>query len=307
MQKIRFWIRKYFAFSQRETTGFLWLLALMTILLALPFLFKPKPKAYNNTRDRETLDSLAVILDNREESRTKTFRNKKATVALKPFNPNELTEQEWIAFGVKPWLAKRVLNYRQKVGDFKAKTDVQKIYGLPDSVYQRLAPYLLLPETARNATFPDEKTATYDKPKFENRRQPFRLQAFDINSADTTELKRIRGIGSKLSVRILTYRDRLGGFVSEEQLAEVFALKPEIIDSLRKYTYVENDFSPKKINLNSVTFEELKTHPYLKYNQSRALIAYREQHGPFRTIEDIKKIKLMDETTFTKLRPYLAL
>ncbi len=308
MNKIRFWIRQHFNFSQRETSGFLVLLVLMALFLVLPFFIKPQPKPYDLTKDQQLLDSLSAVLDTREEIRKSTFYAKKPTVSLRPFNPNELSEQEWINFGMKPWLAKRILNYRRKVGDFKSKADVQKIYGLPDSVYQQFAPYLLLPETSENARdFAGKTAATYDNRKFESAKKPFKLQAFDINLADTTELKRIRGIGSKLSVRILKYRDRLGGFTSEEQIKEVFGLPPETLDSLRKYTYVENDFSPKKISLNSVTFEELKSHPYLKFNQSRAIIAYRDQHGQYQKIEDIKKIKLMDEATFAKLRPYLAL
>jgi competence protein ComEA len=308
MQKVRLWIRKKFAFSQRETSGFLYLLGLMLILMLLPFLFKPGSEPYNSARDREMLDSLAVLLDDVEEARRSTFAAKKPTVALKPFNPNKLTEQEWIAFGVKPWLAKRILNYRSKVGDFKSKAEVKKIYGFPEEVYAHLAPFIMLPETAENDKgFTGKSNRNYESRNFEASRKSFKLQPFDINLADTAELKRIRGIGSKLSQRILTYRDRLGGFTSEEQLNEVFALQPEILDSLRKYTYVENDFNPKKINLNTVTLEELKTHPYLKFNQSRAIIAYREQHGPYQKIEDIKKIKLMDEATFAKLRPYLAL
>lgn len=308
MKKLRFWIRQYFGFSQRETSGFLVLLVLMTLFLILPFFLKPQPEPYDPTYDQKVLDSLAVILDDREEVRRSTFYAKKPAVSLKPFNPNALSEEEWIAFGMKPWLAKRILNYRKKVGDFKSKADVQKIYGLPDSVYQKFAPYILLPETAENArVFASKTPGSYDNRNFESTKKAFRLQAFDINLADTTELKRIRGIGSKLSQRILKYRDRLGGFTSEEQLQEVFGLQSETVDSLRKYTYVENDYVPKKINLNTVTFEELKSHPYLKFNQSRALIAYRDQHGPYQKIEDIKKIKLMDEATFAKLRPYLAL
>lgn len=308
MQKIRFWIRKYFAFSQRETSGFLYLLALMLILLLLPFLFKPKTEPYSSTRDQEMLDSLALLLDDVEEARRSTFAAKKSTVVLKPFDPNRLTEQEWISVGIKPWLAKRILNYRSKVGDFRSKAEVKKIYGFPEKVYAQLEPFILLPETAENSTaFAGKSNKSYENRSFESNRKSFRLQPFDINLADTAELKRIRGIGSKLSQRILKYRDRLGGFTSEEQIKEVFGLQPETLDSLSKYTYVENDFRPKKINLNTVTLEELKTHPYLKFNQSRALIAYREQHGPYQKIEDIKKIKLMDETTFVKLRPYLAL
>lgn len=308
LNKLRFWIRQYFGFSPRETSGFLVLLVLMAIFLILPFVIKPKPEVYNPAKDQQTLDSLALILDAREETQRSTFYAKKPSVSLRPFNPNELTEQQWIDFGMKPWLAKRILNYRKKVGDFKSKAEVKKIYGLPDSVYQKFAPYMLLPETAENARDLAGKTdRTYEDRKFESAKKSFKLQAFDINLADTTELKRIRGIGSKLSARILKYRDRLGGFTSEEQIKEVFGLQPETLDSLRKYTYVENDFNPKKINLNAVTFEELKTHPYLKFNQSRAIIAYRDQHGPYQKIEDIKKIKLMDEATFSKLRPYLAL
>jgi competence ComEA-like helix-hairpin-helix protein len=308
LRKVRLWIRQYFGFSQRETSGFLWLLLGMALLLILPFFLKPKPEPYDIAKDKQVLDSLAVILDAREETRRSTFYAKKPAVSLKPFNPNHLSEAEWIAFGMKPRLAKRILNYRTKVGDFKSKADVQKIYGLPDSVYQKFAPYILLPETAENAKdFAGKSAGNYEDRKSGIAKKPFKLQAFDINLADTTELKRIRGIGSKLSVRILKYRDQLGGFTSEEQLKEVFGLQPETVDSLRKYTYVENDFNPKKINLNNVTFEELKSHPYLKFNQSRALIAYRDQHGPYQKIEDIKKIKLMDEATFAKLRPYLAL
>ncbi len=308
MRKLRFWIRQYFGFSQRETSGFLILLVLMAIFLVLPFLIRPAYEPYNSARDQQILDSLALILDDREETRRSSFSSKSTTVALRPFNPNALTEQEWIAFGMKPWLAKRILNYRNKVGDFKTKADVKKIYGLPDSVYQRFAPFILLPETVENGSFSNEKTAgNFENRKAEPAKKTFKLQAFDINLADTTELKRIRGIGSKLSIRILKYRDQLGGFTSEEQIKEVFGLQPETLDSLKKYTYVENNFNPRKINLNAVTLEELKTHPYLKFNQSRALIAYRDQHGPFQKIEDIKKIKLMDETTFAKLRPYLAL
>ncbi|KAA9331195.1 ComEA family DNA-binding protein [Adhaeribacter soli] len=308
MQKIRLWIRKNFAFSQRETSGFLYLLGLMLFLMLLPFIFKPRTEPYNSARDQEILDSLALLLDDVEEARRSTFSAKKTSFKLKPFDPNELSEQEWTAMGVKPWLAKRILNYRSKVGDFKSKAEVKKIYGFPEEIYAQLAPFIMLPETTENdREFAGKSNRNYESRNFEAGRKSFKLQPFDINLADTSELKRIRGIGSKLSQRILKYRDRLGGFTSEEQLKEVFALQPETLDSLRKYTYVENDFSPKKINLNTVTLEELKTHPYLKFNQSRAIIAYREQHGPYQKIEDLKKIKLMDEATFAKLRPYLAL
>jgi competence protein ComEA len=309
VKRIKLRIRQYFGFTQRETNGFLALLLCMAVFFILPVLLKPKAEPYASLRDQAKLDSLALLLDNEVEAARPGFPGKKATVSRHPFNPNAFTEQDWVAFGIKPWLAKRILNYREKVGDFRSKEEVGKIYGLPDSVFRQLHPYILLPDKApeKLGKYAEGKENKPAERSFGAAKKTFRLQPFDVNLADTTELKKIRGIGSKLSVRILKYRDRLGGFTSEAQLTEIFGLQPETLDSLRKYTYVENDFEPQKIRLNSVTLEELKTHPYLKFSLARALIAYRDQHGPYQRIEDIKKIKLMDEPTFAKLRPYLAL
>ena len=81
MNKLRFWIRQYFGFSQRETSGFLVLLVLMAMFLILPFFIKPKPEIYNPTHDRQILDSLTAVLDAREEIRRSTFYAKKPTVS----------------------------------------------------------------------------------------------------------------------------------------------------------------------------------------------------------------------------------
>jgi competence protein ComEA len=309
VQQFRFWIRQYFGYSQRETNAFLALLSLILLFFISPLLLKPKVEPYSSAQDQKKLDELAALLDDEVEANRKTFSDKNTIVSLHSFNPNELTEKDWVAFGIKPWIAKRILNYRQKVGDFKSKEEVGKIYGLQEEVFQQLYPFILLPETSsgNGRDFAGKGNYASENRNFSNAKKAFRLQPFDMNLADTSELKKIRGIGSKLSARILNYRDRLGGFTSEEQLQEIFGLQPETLDSLHKYTYVENDFEPNKINLNSVTIEELKMHPYLKFNLSRAIIAYRDQHGPYQRIEDLKRIKLMDEATFNKLRPYLAL
>jgi DNA uptake protein ComE-like DNA-binding protein len=238
VQQLRFWIRQYFGYSQRETNSFLALLLLMLLFLVLPFIFRPKAEPYSDTADQAKLDKLAALLDDEVEAARPKYESKVA-VALRPFNPNKLSEQEWIAFGIKPWLAKRILNYRQKVGDFKSKAEVGKIYGLPEEVFQRLYPFILLPDEAGNAIDYAGKSNAYpENHTYSNTKRAFKLQPFDVNLADTTELKKIRGIGSKLSSRILMYRNRLGGFTSEEQLTEIFGLQPETLDSLRKYTYV---------------------------------------------------------------------
>ena len=315
MRKIKLWIRRYFGFSQGEVNGFLWLISIMVLLTAAPFLFSKlsgSDDTFGSPSDRQTLDSLIAQLELKQPAPGKREFNVPA-VALRSFNPNKLTAAEWQAFGVPKYLALRIINYRNKVGDFTYKAELGKIYGLPDSVFQRLYPYIALPEEKPGRTNPGSGYAS-NRPapnpawnNSSNKKERFILAPFNINTADTTQLKQIRGIGSKLSARIIKYRNSLGGFESLSQLQEVYGLQPAIIDSLGKYTYVQKTYDPAKISLNSATVEELRAHPYISPNVARAIVAYREQHGRFERLEDMQKIKLVSEELYQKLLPYLAL
>ncbi|MCJ8163997.1 helix-hairpin-helix domain-containing protein [Pontibacter sp. E15-1] len=315
MKKIRHWIRRYFGFSQGEVNGFLLLIGTMVLLTAAPFLFHTLRKpAFTGTTpaDRQTLDSLVAQLEAVQPEK-RPGRYKMPMVALYPFNPNKLTVEEWQAFGLPKYLAQRILNYRSKVGDLSYKAELGRIYGLPDSVFQRLYPYIQLPETrpAKNRRSQWTAGRGHPIPEFDRDRNPprakFILAPFNINTADTTQLKQIRGIGSKLSARIVKYRDGLGGFHQVAQLTEVYGLQPEIIDSLQKYTFVPDVYTPRQLHLNTATADELKAHPYISSNVARALVAYREQHGHYQQLEDIRKVKLVTAELFEKLRPYLQL
>ncbi len=314
MKKIRHWIRRYFGFSQGEVNGFLLLIGTMVLLTAAPFLFHTlRTPASNGSdpADRQSLDSLVAQLESVQPAQ-REGRYKVPMVALHPFNPNNLTVEEWQAFGLPKYLAQRILNYRSKVGDLSYKAELGRIYGLPDSVFQRLYPFIQLPETRPAKNRRSQWTAGRSRPlpeydRASRPREKFILAPFNINTADTTQLKQIRGIGSKLSARIVKYRDGLGGFHQVGQLKEVYGLQPEIIDSLEKYTFVPDAYAPQQLRLNSATADELKAHPYISSNVARALVAYREQHGNYKQLEDIRKVKLISAELFEKLRPYLTI
>jgi len=315
MRKIKLWIRRYFGFSQGEVNGFLVLLSIMVLLCAAPFLFSLYPTSDNtfgSPTDRQQLDSLVAQLELKQPApKARKFGVPMAT--LHPFDPNNLTTEEWQAFGLPKYLAQRIINYRNKVGDFTYKAELGKIYGLPDSVFQKLYPYITLPEekparSRSNAGIAGSRPTPHPgwerAPKTKER---FVLTPFNINTADTTQLKQIRGIGSKLSARIVKYRNSLGGFNSMEQVKDVYGLQPAIIDSLKKYTYVHKAHEPAKLSINQAAVEELRAHPYITPNIARAIVAYREQHGNFERIEDLKKIKLVTPDVYEKLAPYLSL
>ncbi|SDY72367.1 ComEA family DNA-binding protein [Hymenobacter psychrophilus] len=320
-------VRRYFGFSRRETSGLVVLLALLGLLLALPPLLRPALPIYNPAPDQRRLDAWAAELaarrtarpafENRYSSRyprrAYVARERVPQVPLAPFDPNTFSARDWQARGLPAWLAERLVKYRTVVGGFRAKEQLRKAYGLSDTTYARLAPYIRLPELlparaprtfAKDGRFPERKPFEA-RPGFVAK--PRNLAAFDLNAADTTQLMQIRGIGRGYARRVVEYGQRLGGFRQEDQLTEIFALRdaPDLIDSLRKYTFVAPGFVPARLDVNAASFEVLQAHPYLGKRLARVLVAYRQQHGPFQQADDLRKIRILDEATFDKLLPYI--
>jgi len=113
------------------------------------------------------------------------------------------------------------------------------------------------------------------------------------------------GIGSKLAARIVAFREKLGGFYKVEQVAETFALPDSTFQKIKSRLIISH-VDIKKLNINIATIDELKAHPYLRYNIANAIVQYRTQHGNFSSISDIKKIMMITEEIFNKAAPYLS-
>ncbi|GAA4500745.1 hypothetical protein GCM10023172_21560 [Hymenobacter ginsengisoli] len=296
----------------------------------LPPLLRPADPRYLPAADQRQLDAwgrdLAARLDSNRAAHDRAYAARYPArrpagasryaavpqVPLAPFDPNSLTAEGWEARGVPHFVAGRIVNYGQKAGGFRAKSQVQRIYGLPDSVYQRLAPFIQLPEglPGRGAGYASGRPAFGENAaslpgRFA--RKPAHLQPFDLNLADTTQLMQIKGIGRGRAKWIVKHRDELGGYLAENQLEEVFVLRdaPDLVDSLRKYTFVAPGFAPRPVHINSASFDELWAHPYVGKPLARLIVAYRKQHGPFATPDDLRQLKLLKEENFVKLRPYV--
>ncbi|MGI4833138.1 MAG: ComEA family DNA-binding protein [Janthinobacterium lividum] len=320
-------LRRRLGFSRTQARGLLLLLSLVALLGLGPLLLRPSAPAYLPAADQRQLDAWAGSLRARLDSTraaapayaSRYPRRSGASrfaavpqVRLAPFNPNALAALDWEARGVPHFVAGRIVNYGQKAGGFRAKSQVQRIYGLPDSVYQRLAPFMQLPEALPGRAGPAGAVAAGGPaapgaPASRFPRKPAHLAAFDLNLADTTQLRQIKGIGQGRAKWIVKQRDELGGFVSEDQLSEVFVLHdaPDLVDSLRKYTFVAAGFAPRPVHINSGSFDELYLHPYVRKNLARLIVAFRNQHGPYKTPEELLQIKLLKPADFERLRPYV--
>jgi competence ComEA-like helix-hairpin-helix protein len=113
------------------------------------------------------------------------------------------------------------------------------------------------------------------------------------------------GIGPKLASRINSFREKLGGFYSIDQVAETYGLPDSTFQKIRPYLKFSGEV--KKINVNRATREELSSHPYIRWKMAGAITEYRKQHGDFAKLEDLKKVFLVDDAAFLKMLPYLSL
>lgn len=234
---------------------------------------------------------------------------------LFPFDPNAIGREEWVALGLRERQADGIERYKAKGGRFRVKRDVARLYGLAPGDYERLEPYIMLPDSlprrpprTRVALAGGGRSKEPSLPRegrWNAKREPIRK--VEVNSADSAELVALPGIGPSFARSILAYRDRLGGYLSMEQLAEVYVLKdkPDALARMQELLVIDT-LMVRRIPINTCTVEELAAHPYIRWKLAKPLIAYRQQHGPFATLDDIRGCHLIDGAAFRKLAPYLT-
>jgi len=297
---IRKLIRNFFGFSRAETNGFLILLPIIFIALFSEPVYRHWMSSKKNdyVAEGRYLDSLVASWGERSMYTDSAQQN--SDRKLFTFNPNEATKDELIELGFSGMLASRIVNYRSKGGSFKIKKDLLKIYGIDSTLFDEVSAFILLPETLKKKEFttPNEARGIWKKAG---------VVRFDINTTDTSQLKSIYGIGEKLSLRIIKYRESLGGFIRQDQLNEIFGLDSAVVNRLIKKSFVEENFQPVKLNLNTATEQELDKHPYLNRNETKAIVAYRFQHGKFTSIDELFNIQLLNKKTIDKIRHYITI
>jgi competence protein ComEA len=295
-------IKDTFGFSTSQTNAFIILLPLIAVVIFSEPVFRrwKKNQPEDFSKNAATLDSLIALWEKKEE---KTDSLQTTTPSTEPtyfnFDPNQASSEELLALGFNKSLANRIINYRGKGGKFIKKTDLLKIYGMDSLLYNNLLPFIQLPE---------KLIATQNK-EWQKKGEVAKKEIlrFDLNQADTAQLKKVYGIGEKLSLRILKFREGLGGFTSITQLTEVYALDTAVITRLNKASFIAQDFQPKQININVADSRELAVHPYISKQASEAIVAYRFQHGNFKTLDELQNIKVLDAISIIKIKPYLKL
>jgi competence protein ComEA len=313
-------ISEYLDFTKKQRNGTIVLLLIILTLIILPFFFPffIHEKVYDHTTFEKQIAALKISHpdSSRKHQYNNDFENERRSYFVPSprnrsnaqeargeafyFDPNTIDEAGWRKLGVKEKTIGTIKNYLAKGGKFYKPADIEKIWGFSKHEVERLVPFVKI-EQQPNVKFNSNKA---DKPTYE--RKTFTPSLIDINSADTSAFIALPGIGSKLSQRIIGFREKLGGFYKIEQVAETFGLPDSTFQKI-KARLILSDAQVKPININTATIDELKSHPYIRFTFANAIVQYRSQHGGFSTVPDLKKIILITDNVYNKLLPYLRL
>lgn len=314
-------IKDYFSFSKKERTGIFFLLAIILSGLLIPFLYPLLSRLTQKDnsefiREIEGLRSKPADTLNKVHGPDYTNTINRSSPSFKPelffFDPNTASEAEWTRLGMPNKTTHTILNYLSKGGHFYKPEDIKKIWGMSKEDAERLMPYIRI---ASNKSSETSKPSPTTQQQTTNDKQqtsyvPYKKpdsKPIDINLADSATLVALPGIGPSYSKRIINFRNKLGGFHSVQQVAETFGLPDSTFQLIKPKLYISDSLSVRKINVNTATLEELKVHPYIRYYIANAIVQYRNQHGNFASLQDLKKIMLVTDEVYSKISHYLSL
>lgn len=317
---IKEYLNDLFEVSRSERNGLVVLTVCISLVItynfSVPYWHK-QPRTDHSALTSETEEWLAkTLLSKSKNTPTDSELLLDESLGSTPytlfsFNPNIATEDEFEKLGFSQRQIQTIKKYLKRGGSFKIKSDFAKLYFMTPERFEELLPFIELPEsysppikdkTTSSTSLADTKVL---KTK-EKEESSLISKRVELNSADTIALKKLKGIGSYRANNIIQYRNRLGGFVSVDQLREVRSFDIQLLDELRPLLIVDTGLV-KKIHLNRTTAKELTAHPYITSSQARSIIAYRETHGQYKVVADIRRSILIDENTYEKIKEYLII
>jgi DNA uptake protein ComE-like DNA-binding protein len=272
-------IKDYFKFSRDQRIG-LAILFGMIIILQLIYFFIDFNRIEKDYPEKQKWLSLQLEMD--AEKRHLLDETPK----LFPFNPNFISDYKGYKLGMSVKEIDRLLAFRKENKFVNSAKEFQEVTKVSDSLLKSIAPYFKFPDWVnRKREFKEYKyphNATFAKKE--------KIILIDINQATQEDLIKINGVGEVISLRILAQKEKLGGFVSMDQLKDVWGLSPEVILNLTNHFVVAKLPVLNKININDASLKELSQFFYFKYDLARQIVKYRSMNGDFKGIEDLTKI-----------------
>jgi competence protein ComEA len=293
--QIKKYFDSFFVLSKSERNGAVVLISIIIIVIIFRFLV---PLINNNNgKNKEAYDQRIYQLEKIKDSlnrkdyhppkttfsaSTKVIRYTKSSfIETNKFDPNKVTLEELKQLGFSTFAAKNLMSFRGKGGKIHRSDDLKKIYGIDSLFFAHIQPFVILAEEVQNKKI-----------------------IIELNGADSSTLTSLKGIGPVYAARICKYRNYLGGFVSIDQLKEVYQFPEETFQSVKDNLTLD-ETKVEKMNINFADVKELKKHPYCGYNVARKIIDYRSNKGFIQTIDQLLLDSVIEVPIFNRLSPYL--
>ena len=287
-------IRSHFKFSRGQRSG-IFLLFGIIIILQLVYYFVDFSSLSKEFPEKEKWLSLQSEIDSLKQEKLNYIPK------IYPFNPNFITDYKGYKLGMSVQEIDRLLAFRKENKYVNSAEDFQKVTKVSDSLLNAMAPYFKFPDWVNNKkeykdykNYPDKAFAKKEK-----------IVIIDINQATQDQFIKIYGIGEAISNRILKFKESLGGFVSMEQMKNIWGLSPEVIENLNSHFKVLAQPNLKKIDINNASIKELSKFPYFNYQIAKQIVTYRSMNGDFKNYEDLTKIKGLSNDSAKIIALYL--
>ena len=299
-------LRKWFSFSKGERVAIISILAVLLVLV-LACLFRPTRKSLSDD-SLHNLDSLLALRQAAMEQQQQQQAVKTQEVAELhpfPFNPNTLTEEEWLQMGLTDRQVRNIMNYKAKGGKFYSKKDLGKLYTISEEEFAQLEPFIVLPEVQRTTSYKsaskkkEEQKGEKSKPA---EKKP--IPIVDINTVDSTILVELPQIGGYMASRIIEFREKRGGFVNLEQLRDVKGMDETRYATIQPYIRI-GEVETQKIDVNRADFKTLVHHPYLNYEQVKRIFNQREKRGMIKNWAQLEELLLEEGEVNPLLERYV--
>ena len=276
-------IQTYFKFTKEQRTS-IFFLFLIIVVLQLVYFFIDFSTVSKEYPEKQKWLSLQTEMD----SLKMDSKNSQPKIYL--FNPNFITDYKGYKLGMSIQEIDRLLAFRRENKYVNSPEEFQNVTKVSDSLLNLMAPYFKFPDWVNNKK-ENSKYKEYEAYQNEAFAKKEKIIIIDINQATKEDLVKIYGIGEAISVRILKQKETLGGFVSMEQMQDIWGLSPEVIENLITHFKVLAVPRFKKIEVNNASLKELSQFFYFRYTLAKEIVTYRSMNGNIKNIEDLTKIK----------------
>lgn len=294
-------LKSHFRFDKQERSGIFFLLLIIVLLQAGFFLYS----VYS-----EDMPSDSLQVDTGLQSQIDALKQaalQKDSVKIYPFNPNFITDYKGYTLGMSTQEIDRLHSFRKQNKFANTPEEFQKVTLISDSLLNAISPHFKFPEWTQKKS----KRSTVGTKRYgiqsREREQVLTPEIKDLNTATAQELRVVNGIGEKLSARIVKFRDRLGGFLADGQLYDVYGLEPEVVERTFKRFRVLQAPAIQKININEASAEEIAKLVYLQRHIAERIVEYRIGHGGIRSMDELKNIEGFPSDKISRIALYLSL